>query len=100
MKKLILTVLLTYVAMMSSAFAQTQDKHALGNMYTKALNMAEAAGMLNTLVPERRVEIINMHMDHGQVFMTLSGGNGPPLIAYDPIANKLVYSNDGQPSVP
>lgn len=95
MKKLILAVALIYAATIMPAFAQTHaNKHALGDMYTKALNMIELSGMLDTLEPKKHVIITNIHMDHGQVFVAMSGDNGSMTITYDPIANKLLYGNE------
>jgi hypothetical protein len=95
MKKPILAAALIYTATVMPAFAQAHaNKHALGDMYTKALNMIEAGGMLDTLEPKKHVIITNIHMDRGQVFVAMSGDNGSITVTYDPIANKLLYGNE------
>lgn len=91
MRKFTLAALLIYMTMMTPVFAQTQDKHATGDMYTKALNMMAARGLLDTLEPKKRVTITNITMDHGQVFVAMSGDNGSITMVYDPIANKILY---------
>lgn len=94
MKKLMLAAILC-LAVTTPAFAHRQeDKHALGNMYTKVLNMIESRGMLDTLEPKATVAITDMHMDHGQVFVTLALEGGPSVVVFDPIANRIVQDSE------
>jgi hypothetical protein len=95
MKKMILYAALVFAVVTSPAFAAHGHKakhhdHALGNMYTKALNLIESQGLLDTLEPKKRVKITDIHMDYGQVFVTLGDENPPIKFVYDPIANSLV----------
>ena len=70
------------------AFAQQhRDGHALGNMYTHALNAIAASDMPDT---QKHAPVKDIHMDHGQVFVTLEESHGTVTAVYDPIANKLV----------
>ncbi|MGB9151664.1 MAG: hypothetical protein WCD70_01085 [Alphaproteobacteria bacterium] len=100
MKKCTLAALLVYMAMMTSACAQTQDKHAVGDMYTKALNMIEAQGMLNTLNIQKHVAISDIHIDHGQIFITIKPDTGSTIIVYDLISGKIVPGNNESKAKP
>ncbi|MFY9287951.1 MAG: hypothetical protein WAO98_05565 [Alphaproteobacteria bacterium] len=90
MKKLILVTLLAYLSMSHLAYAQEHKKYALGNMYTKALNMMGSCGMLNTLDSKNSVIITNIHMDHGQVLVDVVKAEDSVTIIYDPIANMIL----------
>lgn len=89
MKNPALLATLACLLIATPAIAQPR-KHALGDMYTKALNMAEAQGMLDALEPKRHVEVTDIHMDHGSVYLTFAGEKGPVTIMFDPMANKIV----------
>lgn len=67
-----------------------QKEHALGDMYTTVLNMLEMRGALGTFDSGQHASVLNMHMDHGQVFVTLEEENKPRTVVYDPIAHKII----------
>lgn len=98
MRNLVLITLLTVLSLGTSALAQEEisinKDHALGNMYTKALNMAEAKGLLDTIEPRRHVRVNNIYMDHGAIYMVITEEKEIKTIMFDPIANRIVPLNE------
>jgi len=91
MKKVLLTIII-YLAMIMPVYAQAQrqDPHAIGNIYTKSLNMLEAAGYLDTLSPPMYVPVTDIHINHGQIFLTLQTEDGIHEVIYDLLSYKLL----------
>lgn len=94
MKKLTILVLLGTCILSTPALAQKNEKHAAGNMYTTVLNMIESRGWLHNLEPKRQGAITDMHIDHGQVFVTFTTGKGPVTAVYDMIGNKFANEDE------
>lgn len=92
MKKFFLALTLILSVLSVPAIAQTQEKYAVGNMYTKALNMIKAEDKLDAWGVPRSLPITNIHIDHGQVLIALDGTQGPTILIYDPIANLILAS--------
>lgn len=92
MKKLVPLMVLASMMITVPALAENMNKYALGNMYTNALNYLEASGMLDTLEPKGHVPVTDIHVNHGQVFITLMKDTGPTTVTFDPIANKILYN--------
>ena len=91
MKKLLLvSAILASTTLAMPAFAQAHAPHAVGNLYTKALNMIESGGGLDLLDPKKHVQITDMHIDHGQVHVAISSDSGATTLIYDPMVNKMV----------
>jgi hypothetical protein len=72
--------------MPTATFAQTQNQRAVGNMYTTALNMIEDY-RIQDIAGQFSIE--KMYIDHGQVFIIMTGDGGPLAMIYDPIAHKI-----------
>jgi len=86
-------VVLTILVSMSPVFAQTQGKHALGDMYTKALNILGSRGMLNTLEPKKNARIGDIHVDHGLVVVRIIKEGNSQTVNYDMLSNRLLPEN-------
>lgn len=90
MNKFIVLAALICLAIATPAAAQTQGKHAVGDMYTRALNAMEAKGMLGDLNSPKQVLIVDMYIDHGQVLVTLLEYNVAKKVVFDLIASRIV----------
>lgn len=91
MKKTVLAFMLLSSVLAMPAWAQSnENKHALGDMYTKALNSLESADMLDLLAPTKQVVIKDIFMNHGQVIIMVIDNNENITVIYDPIANVIV----------
>lgn len=93
MQTLILATSLLLLAATPVAAAESRP-HALGDMYTDALNFIGSRGMLDTIEPKKQVKVTDIHMDHGQVFVTVAGDSGSTIFTYDPLAHALVPPED------
>lgn len=96
MIKLLAAYVIVYLLTLNAALAQTETHHAVGNLYTKTLNLVESRGMLHSIEGNDVVEISDMHIDHGQVVMVVERNNKPKTIVYDMISNRLV-GDDREP---
>jgi len=93
MKKLMLAAALIYGAMVLPAAAVTPGKHDLGDLYTRALNKVESAGMLDSLAPNRHMPITDIHADQGQVLISVTTDSGSRTIIYDLVSGKILSSD-------
>lgn len=84
--KITLAAFLIYMATITPAFAQRQGPHAVGNMYTTALNMVAGQKVQDASGDKA---ITNIHINHGQVFLDITKNDSPTTMIYDPIAHKL-----------
>jgi hypothetical protein len=87
-KKLMLAIIL--IALAAPASARAYDKHALGNIYTQALNVIEAREPFDTIDPKKQSKISDIHVDHGQVIVTIIEEGNSSIATYDMISGRLV----------